>query len=65
MNKVQVHSTKQIYPQLDNALKFRLTKINDIEDFFIAEIEEREKMSKALSKYIGAFDYSGKILLAL
>ena len=43
MNKVQVHRTKQLYPQLENALQFRLSRINEVEDFFIAEIEQRKK----------------------
>ena len=65
MNKVQVHCTKQLYPQLDNALQFRLSKINEVEDFFIAEIEQRKKMSDVLNKYITALDYTDKILLVL
>ena len=41
---------------LDNQ-HFRLNKINEIKDYFIAEIKERELMSKRLSKYIASFDY--------
>ena len=41
---------------LDNQ-QFRLNKINQIKDYFIAEIKERELMSKRLSKYIASFDY--------
>ena len=41
---------------LDNQ-QFRLNKINEIKDYFIAEIKERELMSKRLSKYIASFDY--------
>ena len=37
--------------QLDNTLEFRLSKIKEIEDFFIAEISDKEKMSKTLNKY--------------
>ena len=32
-------------------------KISKIEDYFIAEIKQRELMSKKLSKYISFFDY--------
>ena len=32
--------------------QFRLNKINEIENYFIAEIKERELMSKRLTKYI-------------
>ena len=33
-----------------NNQQFRLNKINKIKDYFIAEIQERELMSKRLSK---------------
>ena len=49
---------------LDNQ-QFRLNKINEIKDYFIAEIKERELMSKKLSKYIASFDYFDKSLLVL
>ena len=35
-----------------NNQQFRLNKISEIEYYFIAEIKERELMSKKLSKYI-------------
>ena len=34
-----------------NNQQFRLSKFNEIKDYFIAEIKERELMSKRLSKY--------------
>ena len=40
---------------LDNQ-QFRLNKISEIKNYFIAEIEERELMSKSFSKYIASFD---------
>ena len=49
---------------LDNQ-KFRLNKINEIKDTFIAVTKERELMSKKLSKYIASFDYFGKYLIVL
>ena len=49
---------------LDNQ-QFILNKINDIKDDFIAEIKERELMSKRLSKYIASFDYFDKSLIIL
>ena len=49
---------------LDNQ-QFRLNKINEIKDYFIAEIEETELMSKILSKYIASFDYFDKSLIFL
>ena len=50
-----------MYPNLGVNLsrdqQFRLNKITEIKDFFIAEIKERELMSKRLSKYIASFDF--------
>ena len=45
--------------------QFRLNKINEIKNYFIAEIKERELTSKTLSKYIDSFDYFDKPLIAL
>ena len=45
---------------LSNDQQFRLNKITETKDFFIAEIKERELMSKRLSKYIASFDYFDK-----
>ena len=45
--------------------QFRLNKINEIKDYFVAEIKERELMSKRLSKYIASFDYFDKSLIVL
>ena len=41
-------------PDLNNQ-QFRLNKINEIKDYFIADIKERELMSKRLRKYIAFF----------
>ena len=41
----------RIYPNLSDETQFRSNKINEIKDYFIAEIRERETMSKKLSKY--------------
>ena len=38
-----------------NDQDFRLNKINEIKDYFIEGIKERELMSKNLSKYIASF----------
>ena len=48
-----------------NNQQFWLNKISNIEDYFIAEIKERELMSKKLSKYISFFDYFDKSLIVL
>ena len=44
---------------------FRLNEINIIRDYFDSEIQERKIMSKILSKYIAAFDYTDKTLIVL
>ena len=58
-----------MYPNLSstpsNKQQFRLKKINEIKDYFVAEIKERELMSKRLSKYITSFDYFDKSLFYL
>ena len=62
-------NSHNIYPNLSantsNKQQFRLNKIKEIKDYFIAEIIERELMSKILSKYIGSFDYFDKSLIVL
>ena len=40
---------------MSNDQQFRLNKINEIKEYFVAEIRERELMSKNLSKYIASF----------
>ena len=48
-----------------NNQQFRPNKINEIKDYFIAEIKERKLMSKRRSKYIASFDYFDKSLIVL
>ena len=49
---------------LSNQTQFRLEKINKIKDYFIAELREREQISKKHHiKYIVACDYFDKILI--
>ena len=48
-----------------NIQQSRLNKINEIKDYFIAEIKERKVMDKRLSKYIASFDYLDKSLIVL
>lgn len=49
--------------QLDNPLRFRLTR-NKKTDFFIAKIKGNKNMSKTLNEYITAFDYAEKACFA-
>ena len=63
------HETPNMYPNLSanisNDQQFRLNKINEIKDYFIAEIKERELMSKRFSEFIASFDYFDKSLIVL
>ena len=68
------NKTPNIYPNLNaiplnanisNEQQFRLNKINEIKDYFLAEIRERELISKNLSKYFASLDYFDKSLNVL
>ena len=50
---------------LNDQQQFRLNKINEIKDYFFAEIKEKELMSKRFSKYIVSFDNFDKSLIFL
>ena len=45
-----------------NEQQFRLNKINEIKDYFLGDIRERELISKNLSKYIASLDHFDKSL---
>ena len=68
------NKTPNIYPSLNaipsntnipNEQQFRLNKINEIKDYFLAEIRQRELISKNISKYISSIDYFDKSLNVL
>ena len=63
------NKTPNIYPNLaakiSNEQQFRLNKINEIKDYFLAEIRERELISKNISRYIASLDYFDKSLNVL
>ena len=63
------NETHNIYSNLDVSLsdqqQFRLKKINEVKDYFVAEIKERQLMSKRLSKYIASFEYCDTLLIIL
>ena len=50
---------------LTEQTKFRLDKINKIENYFREEISQRKSYSKKLRKYVAAFHYIDKILIVL
>ena len=58
-----------MYPNLSanisNEQQHRLNKINEIKDYLLAEIRERELISKNLGKYIASFEYFNKSLIFL
>ena len=58
-----------IYPNLyaipSNEKQSRLNKTNEIKEYFLAEIRERELISENLSKYIASLDYFDKALNVL
>ena len=54
-----------LYTNLNEQQQFRLNKINEVKDYFVAEIRKRELMSKSLSKNFATFDYFDKFLIAL
>ena len=69
-NSIECNSAESIeHKSVDtsnlNNEQFMLNKISEIEDYFIAEIKERELMSKKLSKYISFFDYFDTSLIVL
>ena len=46
--------TPNIYSNLNDQQQFRLNKLNEVRDYLIAEVRERELMSKKLSKCIAS-----------
>ena len=54
------HKTPNMYPNLSanisNEQQLGLIKTNKINDYFLAEIRERELISNNLSKYIASFE---------
>ena len=71
-NSIERNSIERsnIYPNLNatslsDQQHFRLNKISEIKEHFIAEIKERELMSKRPSKYIAFCNYFDKSLTVL
>ena len=51
--------------ELNDLTKYRLDEINNIKEYFNAEIKERKDIIKKISKYIVAFDYADKVFITL
>ena len=43
MVELNSHETCNIYPNLHNQQQFRLNKINEIKDYFVAEIKKNNE----------------------
>ena len=59
------HETHNTNTNLNDQQKLRFNKVDEAEDYFVAEIKERELMSKRRSKSIASFDYFVKPLIVL
>ena len=64
------YETHNIYPNLNtiplsDQQQCRINKINEIKDYFVAEIKKRELISKTFSKYIASFGFFDKSLIVL
>ena len=51
--------------ELKDLTKYRLDEINNIKEYFNAEIKDRKDIIKKISKYIVAFDYTDKLFITL
>ena len=54
-----------MYPDLNDQEQFIVNKINEVRDYFNAEIRERELMSQRFSKYILFYYYFNISLIVL
>ena len=65
-NSIECNSIEAIDETvLSEQIKFRLSEIIGIENYFYQEINQRKSYSKKLNKYVTAFDYIDKILIVL
>ena len=51
--------------ELKDLTKYRLNEINQIKEYFNAEIKERKDIIKKISKYIVVFDHADKVFITL
>ena len=61
----ECNSSKIDKTNLTELTKIRLDKITENENYFHEEINQRKLCNKKLSKYVAAFDYIDKVLIAL
>ena len=65
MNEPHVCGTKKNYLLLDNDRQFRFSRIKEIEDSFISEINDREKINNILNNYVTVLYYADETLVVL
>ena len=65
MSKANETSRGNAVSKLKALKKYRLDEINNIKEYFNAEIKERKDIIKKISKYIVAFDYADKRFITL
>ena len=51
--------------EANDLTKYRLDEINNIKEYFNAEIKDRKDIIRKISKYIVAFDYADKLFITL
>ena len=64
LNSIETRANLDAIP-LSDQTKFRLNEINKIKNYFIFQIQERETISKKLSKSVASLDYMDKVLIVL
>ena len=65
-NSIKNNSLETIEKKvLSEQIKFRLSEIIGIENYFYQEINQRKPSSKKFNKYVTTFDYIDKILIDL
>ena len=65
MSKANETSRVNTVSELKDLTKYRLDEINNIKEYFNAEINERKDIIKKISKYIVGFDYADKVFITL
>ena len=66
-SNLEVNELNNLTAELNvkHVTKFRLDEINNIKEYFNAEIKERKDIIKKINKYIVAFDYADKLCITL
>ena len=60
-----IHMYPNLGVSLSDQQQFRLNKINEIKDYFVEEIKERELMRKRCGKYVAPFEHFDNSLFVL